>query len=203
MSAVKFIVKSFALIITVVTVLSVAPCFAQEPDGGYAPDKWQDWQLTLTPKTYDHYLDYPTSSIHSMVKVSAGYLQPPNTVPTAYEDFYYTSDRVIGSKLKGELGITPGTAGIIKVVSANPNESYAVANAVLRIYLDLFLNKCMLKYVLVPGASLTGIKTALCMQRFHPPLQPGSAPLTSNIRGHISLQIVSDVDGSAVKLVMP
>jgi len=203
----KDIVKVIGLIV-IVALLSAERCFAQSTDvpPQPAPDKWADWTMTLTPKTYEHYLDYPTSAVHSLVKVTAGYLQPPNTVPTAYEELYYTTDRAIGCKLKSSLDITPGTAGVIKIINPNPNpdqnENYGLANAVLRVYLDVSLNQCMTKFVMIPDRSFTGIKAALCEQGFHPPGAMGTPPSASAARGQISLKLVSDLNRSE-RLVMP
>jgi hypothetical protein len=130
-------------------------------------DPWADWQVTLNCKTYNHFLDYPTSSIHSLFKVSASYAQPQTRPATAYEDLFYSDDHPVGCQRRLALPITPGTAGTIKVVNATPSQCYALANAILRVYLEIGLKRCMTKAVQVPPDCFDRLVDALCQQGFH------------------------------------
>lgn len=170
-----------------------APNAADDPE----TDQWQDWQVTLTTKRVNHYLNYPTSKIGSLVIVNVQYAQPVNSrkIPAKqYENLYYSGDseKTLGCKLLNELNITPGTAGTIKVGSANPEDSFAIANAVLRLYLDVSLNRCMVKSVVVPGILVPGVTSAICRQGFHRAnLGGGGTP------SRISLRVVSEQDQSS------
>ncbi|HEY9734409.1 MAG TPA: hypothetical protein V6C89_21040 [Drouetiella sp.] len=162
-------------------------------------DPWQDWRLTITTKKIAHFLDYPSSAVGSLTVLSVQYEQPANSrkkPPKPYENLYYTGERLLGCKLMDDLNITPGTAGTIKVEQANPEDSYAIANAVLRLYLDVSLNRCMTKSVVVPGILFAGVTGAICKQGFH------RANVASS-SSRLSLRVVSDLDQSTQILRMP
>jgi hypothetical protein len=183
-------IQQIAWLVLVALFWSAQAVYAQAQD-----DPWADWQLNLSTKKIDHYLNYPTSSIRSLVKVNLNYAQPTTGAPKVYEDLYYSTDRIIGCKRAMDpLGITPGTAGIIKITSTSQSESYALADAALHAYLDLSLHKCMTKYIQVPSVLFGSIISALCEQGFH--RGPGSRP------GLISIRLVAD-DQTTEILRMP
>jgi|688.fasta_scaffold584845_1 hypothetical protein len=193
------------LMLVFLELFAAAPvCFAQSGDQSDAEserdnDLWQDWRLTITAKKIEHYLDYPSSAVGSLTVVNVQYEQPVNSrkkPPKPYENLYYTGERLLGCKLLDDLNITPGTAGNIKIEQANPEDSYAIANVILRLYLDVSLNRCMTKSVVVPGTLFAGVTSAICRQGFH------RANVASG-SSRISLRVISDLDQSSQILRMP
>jgi hypothetical protein len=165
------------------------------------PEKWQDWQVTIATQSFSPYLDYPGSPVSKLVKASVSYAQPNNGQAKPYEDLYYTSSRVIGCRRNGLLGVTPGTAGVIIVTSTNSDQSFAVANAVGRLFLNLFMQKCPTKMVVVPLASFNSIISALCNQGFRvaPPVPTRQSQGTSAL---FMLPIISQPPGESVDIMM-
>jgi hypothetical protein len=165
------------------------------------PEKWQDWQVTIAAQSYSPYLDHPGSPVSTLIKASVSFAQPNNGQTKPYEDLYYTSSQVIGCRRNGVLGITPGTAGMITVTSTTSDQSYAVANAVGRLFLDLYMHKCPTKMVVVPQARFNSIISALCNQGFRvaPPVPVRQRQGTSAL---FMLPIISEPAGEAVDIMM-
>jgi hypothetical protein len=157
-------------------------------------DNWQDWQVNISCTKLNDYPDYRGSRLRPLTKVAVTYAQPVHKTQVLYEELTYATSRAIGCRrLVNPIGITPGTAGIIKVVNTPPVEGYAAANAILRTWLDVSQNKCMLKYVYVPHASFTTIIQALCDQGMRRDATDDDAVL--------SLEIISDTNDISQVLV--
>jgi hypothetical protein len=165
------------------------------------PDKWQDWQVTIAAHSFSPYLDHPGSPVSKLIKATVSYAQPNSGQAKPYEDLYYTSSQVIGCRRNGVLGITPGTAGTILVTSTTSDQSYAVANAVGRLFLDLYMHKCPTKIVVVPQACFGSIISALCNQGFRvaPPVPARQSQGTSAL---FILPVVSEPSGESVDIMM-
>jgi len=151
-------------------------------------DLWSDWQVTISASSLQQYLDYPGSSLHNVRGMKIAWAQPVGKASNSYEDLWYSDSTPVGCKRWQALGITPGTGGVVRIVNANPEESGAVANAVLRICLDLALTKCMLKYIVVPRPVFKDVVAELS--------HPGLAPSPGSDEDYlISLYVISD-DGA-------
>jgi hypothetical protein len=181
--------------------LALAYCTqASSPQSSADQDEWSDWQVTISPVFVPHYLDYPGSLMHGIVKVNIAYAQPDNGASKPYEDLLYTATKPIGCKRFQHLGITPGTAGIIRIVNVGANQSNAVTNAALRMCLDLYVAKCMTRYIMVPHESFNSIVGAFRQQGFRAPMAvPGRQ---AEEHGAISIEIVSDNNVDSQRLVM-
>jgi hypothetical protein len=148
-------------------------------------DMWSDWQMTISASSLQQYLDYPGSSLHNVSDMKIAWAQPAGKASNPYEDLWYSESTPIGCKRWQALGITPGTGGVVRILNTNPAESGAVANAVLRICLDLALTKCMLKYIVVPRPVFKDVVAALS--------HPGLAPSPGRDEDYlISLYVISD-----------
>ncbi len=173
-------------------------CFAQSSED--SDDAWKDWKVTISPSSLQHYLDYPGSSIHGITKVAINYAQPDYSTSQSYEDLWYTQSKPIGCKRWQSLGITPGTAGVVQVINVNADQCGTVANAVLRMYVDLYLHKCMTKYIVVPHTRFNNIVASFRQQGFRPPfVAPGSR---FEEPSRISIEIMSDDDVESQRLLM-
>jgi hypothetical protein len=164
-------------------------------------EPWQDWQVTIATQSYSPYLDYPGSPVSKLIKATVSYAQPNNGQAKPYEDLYYTSSKIIGCRRDGTLGVTPGTAGVIRVTATNSDQSFAAANAIGRTFLDLFVRKCPTKTVVIPLASFNSIISALCNQGFRvaPPVPVRQSQGTPAL---LMLQIISEPSGEAAEIMM-
>jgi hypothetical protein len=175
---------------------STTPCYSDADS-----DRWKDWQITVSFQSFKPYLEYPQSPIGKLIKASVAYSQPANGSQAHYEDFYYTSSRVIGCRRDVNLGITNGTAGVIRINAADYDQTYAAANVVARLYLDLFLQRCQTKEIVVPEASFKMIVNSLCNQGFQIP--PSIAVRqSSGIHGTVFLTVISDPPGLSQDVMM-
>ncbi|CAN5408073.1 hypothetical protein BH10CYA1_BH10CYA1_01200 [soil metagenome] len=130
-----------------------------------ASDEWQDWQILLSCEKMQPYLNYEGSSLNPLTKVSVEFAQPVGKPVKLYENLYYARTQVVGCKRKiSRIGIKSGTAGNLKIVALRPDETNAVANAALRVLLDVSLNDCIVKSLTVPDAYFQSVVEALCKQ---------------------------------------
>ncbi len=147
-----------ALLLIACTLTSDAKC-------DEASDEWQDWQILISCEKIEPYLNYEGSSLNPLTRVSVKFAQPVGAAAKLYEYLYYARRQVVGCKRKvHQIGIKSGTAGILKIVAFKPDETSAVANAALRVFLDVSLHGCMVKSLTVSDAYFKPIVEALCEQ---------------------------------------
>ncbi len=132
-----------------------------------------DWVVTIKTSTLEKCLDYPDSNLKPVVRASVYFEQglgelseeekeiqkrgaPPDeeVTFTKYEDIFYSHLHPLGLKRYLALRIKEGTPGIIKIIPSNSasrqEEANAAANATVRLFLNLYLNKTALRSILVP-----------------------------------------------------
>ncbi len=119
-----------------------------------------DWVITINVKIQKDYLNYKTSSLTPMTKLSVAYRETPrlkqnanrNTDVVQFEELWYHDCSAIGCRRYCPLGLTPGEQGIIRVIPSDDasRSSCAIANAITRLLLDVGLLRCSLTAVFVP-----------------------------------------------------
>jgi hypothetical protein len=151
------------------------------------------WQVTIGSSRLTHYLDYPSSSLKSMLKLSVEYQVGYDDSPWhQYETFYYNKSLPVGCNQHEPLSLMPGAGGSIRVKSAAdkempPDECDAVANATGRLFLDLYSLRCAVYNVMVPAMSFDSMLQGFERNGFHCKDQ-------SDV-GRIVLNLVSDPPG--------
>lgn len=139
--------------------------------GQQTPASTADWVVTIETKTVDNCLKYPDSKLQPLIRTSVHFeqalLEPTKEdaellkrgaeqekaiPPTLYETLYSSHSRTVGLRRFKQMIIKPGSTGTIKVTSNNLNrdEAAAAANASIRLFLDLYLNKMPLRSIVVP-----------------------------------------------------
>ncbi|PZM86112.1 MAG: hypothetical protein DKT66_01540 [Candidatus Melainabacteria bacterium] len=131
-----------------------------------------DWVITINTKVVEPCLNYPNSKLNPLIRSSIYFEQnvletseidkelqkrgaePDIAIPqTLYEYLYSSHLRTVGMRRYKQLDVKPGTTGIIKVAISNSSyrqeEINAAGGAVVRIYLDLYLNKMPLRSIVV------------------------------------------------------
>lgn len=132
-----------------------------------------DWVISINTKVIERCLNYPNSKLSPLIRSSIYFEQnvlepsdldkelekrgaePDLVIPeTLYEYLYSSHFRTVGMRRFKQLVIKPGTTGTIKVITSNSSfrqeEINAAANATIRMYLDLYLNKMPLRSIVVP-----------------------------------------------------
>jgi hypothetical protein len=161
----------------------------------------QAWTVTMTAKQINNYLTYPGSKLSPCVKVSISYYNDLSGVISSgsYEDLYYGNSHPIGCLRHHSLDVTGGTRGEIILntgssSSMQESEANALANAIKRIYLDLYVKDCQVRDVIVPQDLFDTILLALLENGFtRTPLQASYRTL----QAVILLHLVSDPPGFA------
>jgi hypothetical protein len=147
-------------------------------------DRRFDWTITVKTSIDNAALNYPTSTLKPMSKLSADYrltprLSPDGTArPTRYEDLYYHEGKPIGCRLFNRLNIPANYQGAIRIVpSKDASESTAaIANAISRLCLDIGVRKAVLTVVFIPADIFSDVKDSLTQFNFYP-TQGGPIPL--------------------------
>lgn len=128
-----------------------------------------EWTITISVQTLNSYLNYSGSALAPIVKASVYYNQSGQS--THYEDIYYSQQQAIGCRQYHALPATQGTAGVISITNLSNNnqqQGYAAANAALRTYLDLYLQKSSVRTVTVMPEYFDNLLQSLVQCGFQP-----------------------------------
>ena len=115
-----------------------------------------DWVMVIESTRLPNYLKYPGSRLNPITQVRVSYLNCLDKIPARpvlYEDFWYHDGQPIGCRRYSLLTIKPvdrrGTIFVKpgKDISAN---TAAVANAIVRLTVDLNVNAVSAAAVIVP-----------------------------------------------------
>src|SRR5271163_1231137 len=136
--------KRALLLMSVLASICVPSCLADDT-----------WVVRITAKKLDNYLNFTGSRLPPVVKASVDYSEICSgeaTKSESYEDLYYSNKYAIGCHRYGPLDLTEKTRGEIRVVSTSSSvmqesEAYAAANAVERVFLDLYVRNCLTLYI--------------------------------------------------------
>jgi hypothetical protein len=144
------------------------------------------WQVTIDSSRLKHYLDYPSSSLKAVLKLSVSFKRDDDDSRFQYETFYYSDGVPIGLNKHCHLALAPGSVGTIQVVAAPDSvmpvdESDAVANAAGRLFLDLYSNHCAVYHVIVPAISFDAMVAGFGRNGFHAQLPNNSPSAVLNV----------------------
>jgi hypothetical protein len=138
----------------------------------YGSDAWldqrYDWVFYLNPKALPNYLNYPTSGLSPIVNMEVNYRIAPrlnqgnSNNQVHYEDLWYHDARAVGCRKYCKLPFKNEWQGAICVPATADatNHPGAIANAIIRLLLDVNLIKCTLVVVLAPP----GQESVICDQ---------------------------------------
>lgn len=174
-----------AFIASLVALMSLAfgcqtPCNAEfdaKLDDPYFQDEYQ-WAMFVEMKNDRPFLKYPSSQLNPLTafKISARTF-PQNadgeTVSTPsrlYEEFWYHDSVPIGLKRYSQLKIAPYQYGVVVLAPSGSNNA-AAANVIVRLLLELELQRAAMAVVLVPMDKYDQIASELGHYSFFPGLQ--------------------------------
>ena len=160
-----------------------------------------DWTISISTKHVEKCLDYPDSKLQPLIRArvqfeqgvqklspeenvlaEAGYISEKQVPETVYEDIFYAQTRALGLHRYNELGIRPGTPGVIKITSIGEGhlrdqEAFAAANATARVILDAALKKSALRSIFVPRDNFDLYTQGLQRYGFRPVTVSMEAPI--------------------------
>jgi hypothetical protein len=177
--AIKLLERCSRLVLVIVlTFICQQPCGALfNPDliDSYLEREF-DWGMFVDVRELRHYLNYPESQLSPLTNVQVHFRWFPRDDNFAkrksrvYEEFWYHHGSVIGSRRYNQLHIPAEKIGVVIVGrtkdSANDrDEITALANALLRVMIDLQLKQIVTSAVMVPMDNYDDV--AGCLERYH------------------------------------
>lgn len=115
-----------------------------------------DWVVLVRATKLPNYLNYPGSQLYPITEVRCSYLKWANNAalgPIHYQDLWYHSGLPVGVHRYTKLPIDKFDMGMI-YVQPSPDisdaDTRALADAIIRMQLDLSLNNYIVTAVLVP-----------------------------------------------------
>ncbi len=162
-----------ALLIGSLFLLTVASCWLLR-GSAQTFERTYDWTVEIETEEVKNFLDYPGSNMKPMVRARVSYYEGADkgTQSVRYEDLWYRRCDVVGCRRYHTLGLRKGEQIAIRVrhKSSQPSaaETCAVANAVVRLLLDSYLNHNMVSAVLIPADTFSSVAQELHHQNFFP-----------------------------------
>ena len=163
------------------------------------------WAVTVKTEQVPNYFTYQGTTFQPFVKISMKYSGTfsgtMNSGP--YQDLFYNNAQPVGCVRHHSLDVANGTRGVIQVTVGSSSaiqtcEALAVANAIKRLYLDLYLKDCQIKEIEVSKNSFDGMVQGLLSSGFTSlPTGPSSAVSTALVMLHM----VSNPPGSSMYLL--
>ncbi len=133
-----------------------------------------NWLISLNTTVLDHMLDYPGSLIHPITQIRVMYyIRDRRTQGWSkgqiYEDLWFSSGRPIGSRRYTSLPINSGSYGVMYLVRTKDcaNQTKAIDDCVMRLYLDLMNLNCVLSSVVMPLEICDNAATDLGLFNFY------------------------------------
>lgn len=167
------------LICTILCCLLLCALPAKAQEAVVYDDTWlnqrYDWVVYLNAKSVARFLDYPSSSLNPIVNVEVNCRMTPRITrntsndQTHYEDLWYHESQPIGCRRFCKLPFKEGLQGAICVSSTEDsfNNPAPIANAIVRLLLDVYANTDMLVVVLAPPSQESAICDQLGQFKFY------------------------------------
>ncbi len=156
--------------------------------GTVTPDWMIEAESAIAPKEFEH----ECFQMRSIVCTKVNYFKPINeNAKSVYEKLWYHDGRPIGMEKQGSLKFAPDANVGIRIIEpacASGEETKASANIILRLVLDVLLNKDKVASVTVPSNSYQTILAEL-QHRGAQVMPPGEeAPETANVKFDLQSQ---------------
>jgi len=128
------------------------------------------WAMVLDLPDVKHVLNYEKSKLWPLTQVRANLRSydrdDVDVVKTYYEEFWYHDEIPIGLRRHNQINLGTNSGGAMIVCPADANADYprralAIANAIVRLNLDVQLRNASLAMVLVPDNEYENISNAL------------------------------------------
>ncbi|MBX9573421.1 MAG: hypothetical protein K2X77_31260 [Candidatus Obscuribacterales bacterium] len=131
------------------------------------------WIITLEAEEENGKFAYDGSTLRNLTKVKVGFFPTAGggdeSKATRYETFWMREGKPLGLERYSKLSI-PENDDVALRVTANEaigyTEQSAIADAILRVLLDLYGNSNIVTRIIVPSGSISGISAALQSHNF-------------------------------------
>jgi hypothetical protein len=148
-----------------------------------------DWAMFLNVQDVDHYLNYSGSKLHPLTKVrvyfntyqrrsqsGSGSATAVTAPAKLYEELWYYQGKPVGLRRRNQLNIAPDSSGALVVGQSDgaPEHSLALANALVRLALELQFQHIVTSVVMVPQETYDAITADLGYYRFYNDIAAGA-----------------------------
>lgn len=154
-----------------------------------------DWAMYMDVHDMKGYLSYPTSRLNHLTDLRVIYRPLARGIRGAdaqkarvYEEFWYNDEMPVGLHRFQQLQIASNKFGIIYVQPKDGESDHtpAIANALVRIMVDLWLNNIIAGYVVVPYNQYDQMVSALSRYGFFPRMSSSGSQLSMHLRSNPS-----------------
>jgi hypothetical protein len=163
----------------------------------YIPDSYLsenfNWTLVLDLPDVHHYLNYPKSKLWPLTEVHANLRSydrdDVDCVTTYYEDLWYHNETPVGLRRHNQITINRNSGGALIVCPADENADFprrasAIANAIVRLNMDVQLRNASISLVLVPDNEYEGVSDALTSYKMSSSTNPAFSPVSFHMRAY-------------------
>ena len=186
----KIFAKFAVLLATTVILLCGNPCTADITADLLDPtlEQQYDWAMYMDVHDMTGYLNYPTSRLSPLTDLRVIYRPLARGIRSAdykkasvYEEFWYHDEMPVGVRRNHQLQIDSNKFGIIYVQPRDGESDHtpAIANAVVRIMVDLWIHDIVAGYVVVPSDKFNQMAAELSRYGFFPNLKVTQGPQLS------------------------
>lgn len=159
-----------------------------------------DWIMYVDVQRKKQLFAYPGSKLRPITNLRVSYRKSKRVAsddeeainPKLYEELWYHQGKAVGSRRFARLGIESGKKGTIYVRTTDDAqaEPQAVANAIVRLCVQLWIKDVVVTTVVVPRDMFREVATAMGELNFY------SMPSDANIPGmNVSMYMVSNPGG--------
>jgi hypothetical protein len=154
-----------------------------------------NWTIVVSPQRLDRFLNYPGSTLAPITKTLVEYYQSDKNV--RYEDLFYSRCQPVGLRQYHSLDLIAGSSGIIRIsnLGQSSEDGCAAANAAIRTFVDVFLTRAILLYIVVPKDSFDNLVEGMEHYGF---CQPNTVGHPGTIVANITL--VSEPPGRTISM---
>jgi hypothetical protein len=141
-----------------------------------------DWAFFLDVQDVNHFLNYSGSQLHplSRVRVSvrkfsrSGQDESESSATQTYEELWYRDGMPIGLRRRSKLTIKPHSLGMVTLGATDFKEEHsrALANALIRLLIDLQFRQAVTSVVVVPADDYDRISAGLNRYHFFADINP-------------------------------
>lgn len=154
------------------------------------------WSMVLDLPDVDYYLKYRGSKLWPLTKITVNLKCYPQrnkcitATSTFYEEFWYRNEIPVGLRRYNQISIPPQSDGAIIVCPGDSESDLssrapAIADALVRLLVDVQFRNAVIGIVMVPGSEYDAIASTLSRYKFfkNSPIRPISIHLRAYPNG--------------------
>ena len=138
-------------------------------------DQRFDFVIEVQTQILQNYMNYTGSTLYPITQLRVTYRETPRSTgnqagtTVQYEDLWYHNCQAIGCRRYNLFQIKPGEQGCIHFLTSSDTSGAgcSIANATIRLLLDIGLNNSALASVVVPAGAVNSVVSQFEQFNFH------------------------------------